>query len=152
QKLSQLAAILGDRQVASFEERLQQIGTERSEAQRRLLEDSLEIDLAQAVSRARDRAALSRRIALIAAELQATSAERHLELLSALAFADQVPQDEAEQLEQEAEAILKELRDDAAAHARRQAVLKGLGSLGYEVTEGLETAWVRDGRLVLRKP
>jgi hypothetical protein len=38
-----------------------------------------------------------------------------------------------------------------AVAARRRAVLQGLASLGYEVTEGMETAQVENGCLVLRK-
>ena len=38
-----------------------------------------------------------------------------------------------------------------AAAARRRAVLQALSSLGYEVTEGMATAWVEDGAIVLRK-
>ena len=38
-----------------------------------------------------------------------------------------------------------------AAEQRRRAVLEGLASLGYEVSEGMATAWVNDGRVVLRK-
>jgi hypothetical protein len=39
-----------------------------------------------------------------------------------------------------------------AAEERRRAVLEGLASLGYEVSEGMMTAWVSGGRIVLRKP
>ncbi len=39
-----------------------------------------------------------------------------------------------------------------AAEERRRAVLEGLASLGYEVSEGMMTAWVSGGRVVLRKP
>ncbi|YCI88526.1 hypothetical protein M1D99_12320 [Pseudomonas sp. R3-41] len=38
-----------------------------------------------------------------------------------------------------------------AALARREAVLDGLASLGYEVREGMATAWVETGKVVLRK-
>ena len=38
-----------------------------------------------------------------------------------------------------------------APAARRRAILQGLSSLGYEVTEGMATAWVEQGRVVLRK-
>jgi len=41
---------------------------------------------------------------------------------------------------------------DFAAMARRRAILTGLASLGYEVREGMTTSWVRDGRIMLRKP
>jgi hypothetical protein len=39
-----------------------------------------------------------------------------------------------------------------AAEERRRVVLEGLASLGYEVSEGMMTAWVAGGRVVLRKP
>jgi hypothetical protein len=39
-----------------------------------------------------------------------------------------------------------------AAEERRRAVLEGLASLGYEVSEGMMTDWVSGGRIVLRKP
>jgi hypothetical protein len=32
-----------------------------------------------------------------------------------------------------------------------RAVLGGLAGLGYEVSEGMATAWVKDGRVVLQK-
>ena len=38
-----------------------------------------------------------------------------------------------------------------AAEERRRAVLEGLAILGYEVSEGMATAWVKDGRIVLRR-
>jgi len=38
-----------------------------------------------------------------------------------------------------------------AAEERRRVVLQGLASLGYEVSEGMTTAWVSEGRVVLRK-
>ncbi|MFM0336828.1 hypothetical protein [Paraburkholderia fungorum] len=39
-----------------------------------------------------------------------------------------------------------------AAQSRRDVVLQGLAKLGYEVHEGMTTAWAKDGRVVLRKP
>ena len=43
-------------------------------------------------------------------------------------------------------------RQRAIADARRRAILKGLSELGYEVREGMETAWADSGRVVLKKP
>jgi hypothetical protein len=48
-----------------------------------------------------------------------------------------------------AKAIASEEREVATA-ARRMAILNGLAGLGYEVTEGMDAAWVREGRVVLR--
>ncbi|MBU7443407.1 hypothetical protein [Paraburkholderia fungorum] len=39
-----------------------------------------------------------------------------------------------------------------AAHARRDAILEGLARLGYEINDGMETAWARDGRVVVKNP
>jgi hypothetical protein len=39
----------------------------------------------------------------------------------------------------------------SGAYSHRSAVLEGLAGLGYEVTEGMSTAWVNGGRVVLRK-
>jgi len=38
------------------------------------------------------------------------------------------------------------------ATLRREAVLKALAALGYEVREGMATAWAENGRVILRKP
>ncbi|RBL67017.1 hypothetical protein C3E98_034375, partial [Pseudomonas sp. MWU13-2625] len=48
-------------------------------------------------------------------------------------------------------ALIEAELQQRAALARRQAVLEGLASLGYEVREGMATAWAQDGRVVLRK-
>jgi len=54
-------------------------------------------------------------------------------------------------LEKEAEVVLEQARAEAAAQSRRQAVLEGLAKLGYQVSENLETAWVQDGRVVIKR-
>jgi len=38
-----------------------------------------------------------------------------------------------------------------AATAKRRAILTTLAELGYEVREGMETAWVTEGKLVMRR-
>lgn len=52
----------------------------------------------------------------------------------------------------EAQTLIDRETAQLAASARRRAVLQGLAELGYEVRDTMETAWVRDGRLVVRKP
>jgi hypothetical protein len=51
----------------------------------------------------------------------------------------------------EADALAGEALRAVAADARHRAVLQGLASLGYEVSEGMATAWVQNGQVVLRK-
>jgi hypothetical protein len=57
---------------------------------------------------------------------------------------------EAELL-QRADFLIEAEVQSMAAEERRRAVLYGLSALGYEVSEGMATAWVDGGRVVLRK-
>jgi hypothetical protein len=57
---------------------------------------------------------------------------------------------EAELL-QRADFLIEAAVQSMAAEERRRAVLEGLAALGYEVSEGMATAWVDSGRVVLRK-
>jgi len=54
-------------------------------------------------------------------------------------------------LKSECEAALTAVLQAQAALARRQAMLEGLARLGYEVREGMATAWAESGKVVLRK-
>src|SRR5262249_46875552 len=51
----------------------------------------------------------------------------------------------------EADALVEEEIRAQAAESRRRAVLQALARLGYEVTEGMATAWVQSGQGLLRK-
>jgi hypothetical protein len=88
---------------------------------------------------------------MLAAELGQIPSEASRELVQRILTAIDSTSDELRNLEIRAVATLASLRSVAAAQARRQAVLKGLASLGYQVNEGMETAWVKEGRLVLKK-
>jgi len=117
-----------------------------------LLADSLLVDLAQAIKTGRERASRLADLRQRAAELSAyeSSKARALrERVAAALLADDAAS--APDLIRQADAmVVEELRVLATA-ARRRAVLQGLASLGYEVNEGMATAWVRGGRVVLRK-
>jgi hypothetical protein len=141
-RIAELAMILGERATTEFEERLRRISS--SEPSRRaLLIDSLEVDLAQAVAGAKERAAVQSRLRMLAAELSQFGAES-LEVLARAIEARIDDQVEALiELEKEATTALNRSREEAAAQAKRTAILMGLGALGYQVSEGLETAWAR---------
>lgn len=149
-RIAELAMILGERATTEFEERLRRISS--SEPSRRaLLIDSLEVDLAQAVAGAKERAAVQSRLRMLAAELSQFGAES-LEVLARAIEARIDDQVEALiELEKEATTALNRSREEAAAQAKRTAILMGLGALGYQVSEGLETAWARDGKVVIKR-
>ena len=116
-------------------------------ARRSLLLDGLEVETGRALM-----AAWRRRTAL--SELDATLSELDTMMEGA---SDQLRvgiealgEDDIRARIGEASDMTARQRAVAAAAARRLAVLEGLGTLGYEVTEGMSTSWVEDGRVVLR--
>jgi len=48
--------------------------------------------------------------------------------------------------------VVAELQKRNASEARRATILSALSALGYEVREGMSTAWVEKGRIVVHKP
>jgi hypothetical protein len=121
-------------------------------ARQTLLSDSLLLDLARTVKEARERVGilsdLRERNAELARFSSATARELRAEIEKALLAEDATP---ARSLIERANALIREEIRLMAAVARRRAVLRGLASLGYEVTEGMTTASVEGGRVVLRK-
>lgn len=52
----------------------------------------------------------------------------------------------------EAQTILAQIQGEQVAAGRRQALLEGLASLGYGVSEGMGLAWAQTGRMVVQNP
>jgi hypothetical protein len=117
-----------------------------------LLADGLVVELAQAVRGARAKAAQLSDLRQKMSELanNGTAAARNLQARIAAAIAAE-DTSSAAALIAEADILVEDVLRDLAADARRREVLKGLASLGYEVTEGMATAWVQGGQIVLRK-
>lgn len=128
--------------VDDFDRRLLQ-ATKASDDRQALLLDSLELDLAKAVAASRMQTAWAREYRLSIAELAS------FEPATAQAFG---ALGATEARLAEIRSAIEHARAGQAATARRSALLRNLASLGYEATEGLETAWVEDGKVVLRKP
>jgi hypothetical protein len=150
-RLAELAVILGEEAAAEFKNRLRRIFSGEVSSSRSLLVDSLEVDLAQAVSKARERAALQSHLRMLAAELTQIGSESSLSLAKAILARIDETTEALGELEKEATEAINQSREEAAAHSRRDAILKGLAALGYQVNEGMETAWVRDGRVVIKR-
>lgn len=127
------------------------IEEEHRPQQRNLLLDSLVLELAAATRACNERRARWAQLQDLAAEVETLLGE------TAEALLKQVQQCTAEDLEtvsalsEQYTALIAEHLQQQAALARRQAVLEGLSSLGYEVREGMATAWAEKGRVVLRK-
>lgn len=115
-------------------------------ARRALLLDGLEVETGRLLTQARARATALSELEMTLAELQAAGMDVELRRAGLEEL------DEAALVVRSVDArdALNAHRAAQAAQARRAAVLEGLSGLGYEVTEGMSTTWVADGRLVLR--
>jgi hypothetical protein len=146
-RLAELALVEAPETVARFETRLANIVDETAEDRRALLLDSLEMDLGAGLAGARKRSAAAQELRLTLAELGSIDATA----THVLADRADVPGAPLAALLAEARKALTERRKLQGAQARRAAVLVSLAGLGYEVGESLSTAWVEQGRIVLRK-
>lgn len=147
--LAELTALGGD--PSPFAARATAIASEPLSRQA-LLADSLLVELAQAVKVGRERSARLAALRGRAAELALYDAAGARPLQDRIEAA--VAEDDASSapaLIAEADALVQEELSTLAADARRRAILQGLASLGYEVNEGMATAWVRGGHVLLRK-
>lgn len=149
--LAQLSVVLGEKAVGEFQERLRSVSSQETSPNRDLLIDSLEVDLAQAVNEARERSEIEQRLKMLAAELSAVGSEEAEKYSRSIETQLHGRLESLQKLEQEAKEILKQAVTQIAAQSRREAVLKGLAELGYHVSEGMETAWVQNGSIVLKR-
>lgn len=132
-----------------FIERLNVIEQELQHSRQKLLLDSFVLDLAQAVKEAKERGALQTKLELLLAELRQKTMEPLDFDLNTL---DTISINELKELIDSCEQTLAQITEKTVAMYRQQAILQGLANLGYEVRQGMDTQWVKDGRLVLRNP
>jgi hypothetical protein len=121
-------------------------------SKRPLIADSLLLDLATAVKDGRAQARLASELRDRRAELSVTRSPEAASLLAEIDKALATPTAiDRQDLVKRANFLIEEDFKAMAAEERRRAVLEGLASLGYEVSEGMATAWVQNGQIVLRK-
>lgn len=149
QHLAELETLDGTQAAAPFQQRLLAINALDAGAQQNLLLDSLVLDVAQAASKRRHRDATLQHLRSLQAEILRVDDSESLKDLSQAI--DRQDLTHAAALIERSEAALAAELKRVAAVARRAAVLNGLASLGYEVREGMETAWASEGRVTLRK-
>jgi hypothetical protein len=143
-RLAELA-VMGEPSATELQARAVAVMAE-ADPRRSLLLDSLELDLAKVLAATKLRNRLAHEIDLALAELRSVSSK------AAQRFQESNHQQSADleiQLQQ-IRAATADARDRSATECRRAALLQGLASLGYEASEGMQTAWATDGRVVLR--
>jgi len=114
--------------------------------------DSLLLEWATRRRALRERAEVILKSQCLLAALERTNEAPARELSSRLKGISMRESEELPAILTEAEAYLAVHRRTAAAIARRQAVLRGLATLGYEIGSELATATPASGRIVVRKP
>ena len=139
--------------VYAFEDQLTEVMGEASPERRSMLLDSLQVRIGAATKHAKACAALALEAGELATSLTALGGADAVEALRELEAA--VVSGDAPRLTAQLETcrrILDAQVRSEASRSRRNAVLQGLASLGYTVHEGMETAWMEQGRLVMHKP
>ncbi|NTF64967.1 hypothetical protein [Rhizobium rhizogenes] len=132
-------------------DRLEQVSGDTS-SRRTLLIDSLTLDVAEALRAALAEANKIEKLRAIEAQLknfQIPSVATQLSEISRLLAASPTLS-EISALTTAAGAVLEAALTEQAEVDRRRAVLDGLAELGYEVKEGMQTAWVENGRVILK--
>ena len=145
-RIAELENLMDESVVHSWRQRLDEaVGADNT--RRGLLLDGLEVETGRALTSARRRS-----VAL--SELEATLAELDTVIQGGSshlrAGVEALDEDDIRARIAEANDMIARERAATSASVRRAAVLEGLSALGYEVTEGMSTSWVEDGRVVLR--
>lgn len=137
----------------SFLARATLIGQESSSNRRSLLTDSLILDLVAHSNerKSKEIAIASMREVLCELHRLTSKQAKDLEVLLTKAI-DSNDISSGKLLRDKGIALLKEETKTIAGTSRREAILKGLSELGYEVRENMATAWAENGRIVVRKP
>jgi hypothetical protein len=144
-RIAELEMLVSDGTAAGWRSRLNEAAT--AERHRRgLLLDGLEVETGRVLTDLRRRESIRSDLGSLLSELNAGGAgseelEQGIDSLDAATLSARVLK---------ARDLLGAHRAALAAAARRDAVLKQLSALGYEITEGMETTWAQEGRLVVR--
>ncbi|MBY5533658.1 hypothetical protein HFO58_10855 [Rhizobium leguminosarum] len=142
---------LDPERASKLSHRLEKVSSDRS-SRRSLLIDSLALDIAAERRAATDEADALVKLRAMEAQLKNFPTPASASQLSKIedllnGFPTFV---EISNMVDTAAATLQTIIQERAEQDRRSAILAGLGELGYEVKEGMQTAWVENGRVVLK--
>jgi hypothetical protein len=151
--LSEVEALESKTIAKQFLERAAMIAQETSSNHRSLLIDSFILDLVKHSNDRKKKDAIIASMRKTRSELRRFSSNTTKELINLLTKAiDSQDVLNANLFNERGLKILKEETAVASGTARREAILHGLGELGYEVQENMATAWAENGRIIVKKP
>ncbi|TYK57898.1 hypothetical protein [Pseudomonas synxantha] len=150
--IAELQLLQGTDSAASFLQAQERAEAEPESQRRNLLLDSLVLDLASSTRTFKNKRESLERLQDLASEMETQARTDYTALFSQISTCTTVTNLETiTGLTEQCEAFIATHLQAEAALARREAVLSGLASLGYEVREGMATAWAETGKVVLRK-
>lgn len=150
--IAELQLLQGPDSAAHYLDALHRAEGEPREQRRNLLLDSLVLDLGSATTAFRQHRACLEQLQDLAGTLSVLNALGYATLLAqANACTATTPLATLQAVVAQCNQQIAAHQQAQAALARRQAVLDGLASLGYEVREGMATAWAETGAVVLKK-
>jgi len=154
ERLSQIEVLKDNEATSQFSSRLMQLETEPDTPARSMRIDALVLDVVSAADAIKADAELFSNADLLLSELAApVTAEEEKALQARLSKALESRNiQQVRELTTDATEAIAQARRRVAATARRDAILSGLASLGYQVNESMATSWVEQGRVVLQKP
>ncbi|MBY5416106.1 MULTISPECIES: hypothetical protein [Rhizobium] len=142
---------LDPERASKLSDRVEKVSNDRS-SRRSLLIDSLALDIAAERRTATDEADALVKLRAMEAQLKniqtPASASQLAKINNLLNGSSTVA--ELSNMIATATATLQTIIQERAEQDRRSAILAGLSELGYEVKEGMQTAWVENGRVVLK--
>jgi len=144
-RIVELGMLLPEGATAGWRARLDEAATAET-GRRGLLLDGLEVETGRTLTELRRRVSIRADFDSLFSELEAAGVKK-ADLRDGI---DSLDTSSLTARIVEARRILESHRETLAATARRDAVLKELSALGYEIVEGMDTIWARDGRLVVR--
>lgn len=151
--LAEIQAFENTTVMKPFLDRTSLIAQEPSPRLRSLLTDSLIFDLISHSKARKEKESTLTSMREVCSELKRLSSKAADNLRIALSKAiDSEDLAKGSLLRDKGAALIRDTNKVIAGAARREAILKGLSEIGYEVRENMATAWAEDGRIVVKKP
>lgn len=136
-----------------FVDRMTLIAKETSSNRRSLLMDSLILDLVAHAHKRKEKEQAITAMREVRCELRRLISQQAKDLETNLTNAiDSANISSSKILCDKGLALVKSETKSMAGASRREAILKGLTGLGYEIKENMTTAWAENGRIVIKKP
>lgn len=150
-QIAELGTILEMDTTVRFVARLRNIETMETNSQQNLLLDSLILDLASALDVAREQRLALAKLKALAATVRAYGLSEAPLLERIDACTQSTPSTVISEFSNACENLISQTQQDRDAEVRRRVILQGLAKLGYDINEGMETAWARDGQVIAKK-